>query len=132
MNKWDLTYLFKTKEDFLEELNNLPPYGDKLSSYQGKLGEEKEFVEYVLLKDEFDKRATRVYEYAALQSDLNKKVVEKANDCHLDKKCTNKTVTLEYLIQNNYLTTITDPTTKEVINPSSYVNLDTNEFIILN
>ena len=78
MNKWDLTYLFKTKEDFLEELNNLPPYGDKLSSYQGKLGEEKEFVEYVLLKDEFDKRATRVYEYAALQSDLNKKVVENA------------------------------------------------------
>ena len=63
---------------------------------------------------------------------LNKKVVEKANDCHLDKKCTNKTVTLEYLIQNNYLTTITDPTTKEVINPSSYVNLDTNEFITLN
>ena len=36
------------------------------------------------------------------------------------------------LIQNNYLTTITDPTTIEVINPSSYVNLDTNEFIILN
>ncbi len=63
---------------------------------------------------------------------LNKKVVEKAHDCVLDKKCTNKSATLDYLVQNGYLNTITNPVTKEIINSSSYVNLETNEFVILN
>lgn len=63
---------------------------------------------------------------------LNKKVVEKAHDCVLDKKCTNKSTTLDYLVQNGYLNTITNPVTKEIINSSSYVNLETNEFVILN
>ena len=57
---------------------------------------------------------------------LNKKVVEKAHDCYLDKKCTNKTVTLEYLIQNEYLNNIVNPITKEVIKTNSYVNLENN------
>ena len=78
--------------------------------------------------------------YEAIKSDretklwlvLNKKVVEKAHDCVLDKKCTNQTATLDYLIQNGYLNTVTNPVTKEVINTSSYVNLETNEFVILN
>lgn len=63
---------------------------------------------------------------------LNKKVVEKAHDCYLDKKCTNSTVTLDYLIQSEYLTTVVNPVTKEVINSNSYVNLENNEFVILN
>ena len=78
--------------------------------------------------------------YEAIKSDretklwlvLNKKVVEKAHDCVLDNKCTNQTATLDYLIQNGYLNTVTNPVTKEVINTSSYVNLETNEFVILN
>ena len=78
--------------------------------------------------------------YEAIKSDretklwlvLNKKVVEKAHDCYLDKKCTNKTVTLDYLIQYNYLEIVTNPVTKEVINKNSYVNLDSNEFVVLN
>ena len=81
------------------------------------------YKSYTAIKKESDSKLWLV---------LYKKVVEKAHDCYLDKKCTNKTVTLDYLIQNNYLETITNPVTKEVINTNSYVNLDSNEFVILN
>lgn len=62
---------------------------------------------------------------------INKKVTEKAKNCVLDNKCTNKTVTLKYLIDNEYLTKIIDPKTKEIINYDSYVDLETNSFIVL-
>ena len=63
---------------------------------------------------------------------LNKKVTEKAHQCYIEGKCTNKTVTISYLISNEYLITVVNPVTKEDINTSSYVDLDTNEFVILN
>ena len=81
------------------------------------------FKSYTAIKEERDNKLWFV---------LKKKVVEKAHDCYLDKKCTNKTVTIDYLIQNEYLTTIINPVTKEVISSTSYVNLENNEFIILN
>ena len=63
---------------------------------------------------------------------LNKKVTEKAHQCYIDGKCTNKTVTISYLISNEYLITVVNPVTKKDINTASYVDLDTNEFVILN
>lgn len=81
------------------------------------------FKSYTAIKEERDNKLWLV---------LKKKVVEKAHDCYLDKKCTNKTVTIDYLIQNEYLTTIINPVTKEVISSTSYLNLENNEFIILN
>ena len=33
--KWDLTYLFKTEQEFEAMLNELPSYLDKIASYQG-------------------------------------------------------------------------------------------------
>ena len=81
------------------------------------------YKSYTAVKEERDNKLWLV---------LNKKIVEKAHDCYLDKKCTNNTVTLDYLIQNEYLTTVVNPVTKEVINSSSYVNLENNEFVILN
>lgn len=81
------------------------------------------FKSYTAIKEERDNKLWLV---------LKKKVVEKAHDCYLDKKCTNKTVTIDYLIQNEYLTTIINPVTKEVISSTSYVNLENNKFIILN
>jgi len=62
---------------------------------------------------------------------VNKKVIETANKCYLERKCTTNTVTVEYLINSDYLVNVVNPITKEVINPSSYVNLDTQEFIIV-
>ena len=43
--KWDLTYLFETKEDFLASLAKMQEYVAKLASFKGKLHEEECFVE---------------------------------------------------------------------------------------
>jgi len=62
---------------------------------------------------------------------LNKKVIEKANQCVLERKCSNKTVTIQYLMDHEYLISVVNPVNKEMINPNSYVDLETNQFVIL-
>ena len=76
--KWDLTYLFEKEEDFEAGLNNLNSYIEKLKSLQGHLGEEESFVEYVEVSRDFEEALGRVYQYASLRSDLNKKDVKNA------------------------------------------------------
>jgi len=81
---WNLTVIYKTNEDFLNELKDTHKYIDKAKSYEGKLNDEKEFVEYLLLQKEFEEKASKLYLYAHLSSDLNKKDVEKlgfVNSC---------------------------------------------------
>ena len=78
--KWDLTYLFKEHKDFENSLNELNSFIPKLASYKGKLHNEKDFVEYLNLNDEFENKLLRVYQYAHLKSDLNKKDVASASD----------------------------------------------------
>ncbi len=78
--KWDLSYLFKTYEDFTKALNELDTYVERLASYNKKLKNENDFVEYLLLSDELDLKLSRVFQYAHLKSDLNKKDVNAAND----------------------------------------------------
>lgn len=77
--KWDLTYLFENEEAYNKAFNELIPYIKKLSSYQGKLKDEKMFVEYMLLQDEAEMKLCRVFQYAHLKSDLNKKDVANAS-----------------------------------------------------
>lgn len=75
---WDLTYHFKNNEEFenaLIEVNNLV---SKFKEYEGKLNEEEQFVKYLLLTKEFEIKISKVYQYASLKSDLNKKNVENA------------------------------------------------------
>ena len=74
--KWNLTTLFKTDEDFKIAFDEASSYIPKLASFKGKLHEEKEFVEYLLLNDELEVLGGRVYQYCSLRSDLNKKNVE--------------------------------------------------------
>ena len=62
---------------------------------------------------------------------IEKKVVEEANNCFNDGNCENNTITLNELIEKNYLDKIYDPKTKELINLDSYVNLETGEFKIV-
>lgn len=78
--KWDLTYLFKTYDEFTASLNELDAYVDKLASYNKKLKNEKDFVAYLLLSNELEEKLSRVFQYAHLKSDLNKKDVNAAND----------------------------------------------------
>lgn len=76
--KWDLTYLFKNNEEYEKTFNELSTYIPRLASYKGKLGEEKSFVEYKLLSDEMEEKLMRLFQYAHLKNDLNKKDVEAA------------------------------------------------------
>ena len=77
--KWDLTYLFKTEEDYEKAFEELKPYLEKIAGFNGKLNEEEKFVEYFLLQKEFYSKAEKVYQYGSLKSDLNKKNVENAS-----------------------------------------------------
>lgn len=80
---WDLTYHFKTVEDFEKGLAEVNQMIERFPSFEGKLCEEKSFVEYLLLLKEFEIKASKVIQYASLKSDLNKKDVE--NDANLNR-----------------------------------------------
>lgn len=77
--KWDLTYLFKTEEEYEKAYEELKPYVEKAASFAGKLNEEEKFVEYYLLQKEVNEKLEKVYQYGSLKSDLNKKNVENAS-----------------------------------------------------
>lgn len=74
--KWDLTYLFKTQQDFDNALVTTKGIIEKLASYKGLLHLEEKFVEYYLLQKQLTKIGMRTYQYASLKSDLNKKDLE--------------------------------------------------------
>jgi len=79
MNKWDLSYFFANDEEFEKALEGLNDYLPKLSSYKGQLSDEAKLKEYLLLSDELETKLYKVYQYAHLKSDLNKKNVENAS-----------------------------------------------------
>lgn len=78
--KWDLTYHFKDKKEFEQALEKVTQIIDSLKDYEGRLHEEEAFVQYCLTMKRFEEEASRVYQYAALKSDLDKKDVESAAD----------------------------------------------------
>ena len=69
--------------------------------------------------------------YDSLYLVINKKVIEKANNCYNDKKCESKRIELKELIDKGYIEKIYDPISKELINLNSYVDLESNEFKII-
>ena len=76
--KWDLTKLYKTLEEWEKALKKVEKTIEKLGSYQGKLNEFDSFKEYYSLQRELGIDFIKVYQYAALTSDLNKKNTENA------------------------------------------------------
>lgn len=61
----------------------------------------------------------------------NKKVIEAANRCRNEDKCLESKVTITTLKENGYLDLVVNPITKEVINSESYVDLDSNTFVMV-
>ena len=83
---WDLTYHFKNNEEFEQALEEVKAMITEFASFEGKLSEEDSFVKYLLLNKKFEIDASKVYQYASLKSDLNKKNVENAsalNKCRM-------------------------------------------------
>ena len=62
---------------------------------------------------------------------VEKKVKEAAELCFNEKKCENKKITLNELIEKGYIEKMYDPVSKELINLNSYVDLDKNAFEIV-
>ena len=75
---WDLTYHFKNNEEFEQALEEVSQIVLKFASFEGLLNQEEKFIEYLLLLKEFEIKASKVYQYASLKSDLNKKDVANA------------------------------------------------------
>ena len=77
--KWDLSYLYENDQawdkayDFLKERIEIIP------QYEGRLSDSTSFKAYFLLQKEIAENLYTVYQYAALKSDLNKKIVENAS-----------------------------------------------------
>ena len=76
--KWDLTYLFATQAAFEKAYKQSLSIIQKLGTYKGKLSDPALFREYFLLQIDLNKVGLRVFQYASLKSDLNKKDLENA------------------------------------------------------
>lgn len=77
---WDLTYHFKTTEEFEKAYNDVQNLIASLKNFKGKLSNPIDFKNYYLLIKKFECDASKVYQYASLKSDLNKKNVENASN----------------------------------------------------
>lgn len=71
--KWDLTYLFKTEEEFMQAFEEVKNLIARVSSYQGSLASEEKFVEYYKLQKEIMCKGEKIFQYTSLKSDLNNK-----------------------------------------------------------
>jgi oligoendopeptidase F len=75
-DKWDLRFIYANEEAFNQDLvyvkEKLIP---AMAAHQGKLGVESDFVAFLLLEREAQKRFTKLYLYSGCASDLNKKDV---------------------------------------------------------
>ena len=76
--KWDLTKLYKNLEEWEVEVKTVEEIIEKMGSYKGKLNNFDSFKEYYMLQKELGIKFIKVYQYAALTSDLNKKDTENA------------------------------------------------------
>ena len=77
---WDLTYHFKTKEEFEQAFEKLQEFVTLFANFKGRLHEAEQFKNYYLLIKKFEIEASKIYQYVSLKSDANKKNVENAAD----------------------------------------------------
>ncbi len=77
--KWNLEYLFETPEKFVQAVDNLNSYIDKLKQMEGKLNQPEVFRDFFLLQKGLEEDLGKTYQYAHLKSDLNRKDVANAS-----------------------------------------------------
>ncbi|MFA5005995.1 MAG: oligoendopeptidase F [Candidatus Izemoplasmatales bacterium] len=81
--KWNLTYLFADQAAFDKGYNQSLGIIKKLGTYKGKLADPEMFRAYFTLQIKLNKVGLRVYQYASLKSDLNKKDLENAKQLQM-------------------------------------------------
>lgn len=77
---WDLTYFFKSQEEFDSALENFKKYKDELASYKGKLSNEDDLKAFLRLEKKSNLNFVRLYFYAEMASDLDKTNVKNASN----------------------------------------------------
>ncbi len=76
--KWKLTKLYPTLNDWEKDYNKLENMINSMSDFEGKLSDFNEFVKYYKTQKDLAVLVLKVYQYAALTSDLDKKNTENA------------------------------------------------------
>jgi len=71
--KWDLSKLYPSIEDWEAAYKDLEKMIEEVETYQGKLHEFDQFLAYYNLQKKLVVSAVKLYQYANLTSDLNKK-----------------------------------------------------------
>lgn len=79
-NKWDLTKIYKTEEDFLNEIkdvsDNVIP---ALASMEGKISTQEGFKKYLSLQREANTKLSHLIMFASMRSDLDKRNIENSS-----------------------------------------------------
>ena len=78
--QWDLTYFFKSEEEFLKALEDFKSLPPKLGALQGKLNDEECLKEALRIQREIEVSLSKLYFFASMRSDRNKKDVANASD----------------------------------------------------
>lgn len=76
---WNLEVLYPTVETWNQAFNTFSKRVDDIPSFEGTLKESSSFKTYFMLQKDTLIEAHKLYQYAALKSDLNKKDVENAS-----------------------------------------------------
>ena len=72
MDKWDLTTIFKTQEEWKEQKEKLEILVKQIESYQGKLGESsKNIAEVYALYEQISEIFEKLYSYSMLSYHQN-------------------------------------------------------------
>ena len=78
-NTWDLTYFYKNDAEFDADLKLFQEKANQCATYQGKLGDNKVLHEYLLLERDINVLLSKLYFFASMRSDRDKKNVANAS-----------------------------------------------------
>ena len=81
--KWDLTFLYKNDEEFKKAIEEVKPIIAEIGTYKGKLGNEKDFVDFYLLQRKVLKDYFKLYLYANCKMDQDRRVNESVANMQL-------------------------------------------------
>ena len=71
--KWDLSFLYKNREEFLKALDEAKEVINQIPEYKGKLNDKEKFREYYLLQRRIMKDYLKTYLYANCKVDQDRR-----------------------------------------------------------
>lgn len=78
--KWDLTKIYKNKEEYNKDLLFVKESLKKFEEYQGTLNDQKRLTEFMEFSDLVDIKISKLFSYAHMSFDLNQKNIEALQD----------------------------------------------------